>query len=79
MYAAQAEDWAGGRPDPMVTTAFLQTLRQASAKEAAVAVVTHLNQGVSANSLWDAILLAASELLCVGADDPYGQLVHSGR
>lgn len=56
-------DWATGKPDPMVTTAFLQTLRQASANEAALAVVSYLNQGVAANSLWDAILLAAGELL----------------
>lgn len=56
-------DWVAGKPDPMVTTALLQTLRQASAKEAAAAVVAHLNQGVAASSLWDAILLAAGELL----------------
>ena len=56
-------DWATGKPDPMVTTGLLQTLRQAAPKEAAMAVVGHLNQGVAASSLWDAILLAASELL----------------
>ena len=56
-------DWLAGQPDPTVTTALLQTLRQASPKEAAASVVAHLNRGVSASSLWDAILLAASELL----------------
>lgn len=56
-------DWTGGRPDPTVTTALIQTLRQASPKEAAVAVVEYLNKGVSPDSLWDAILLAAAELL----------------
>jgi hypothetical protein len=56
-------DWKVGKPDPMVTTSLLQTLRQAAPKEAATAVVTHLNQGVAASSLWDAILLAAAELL----------------
>ena len=38
-------------------------LRQATPSEAALSVVTHLNRGVAAGSLWDAILLAASELL----------------
>lgn len=56
-------DWATGRTDSTVTTSFLQALRQANPKEAAQAVVTHLNQGVSPSSLWDAILLAAGELL----------------
>lgn len=56
-------DWTGGRPDPTVTTSMIQTLRQAAPKEAAVAVVEHLNKGVSPDSLWDAILLAAAELL----------------
>jgi hypothetical protein len=46
-----------------VTTSLLQTLRQATPKEAAAAVLGHLNQGVAAGSVWDAILLAASELL----------------
>ena len=57
------EDWAAGQPDPMVTTSLLQTLRQATPKEAASSVVAHLNRGVAASSLWDGILLAASELL----------------
>lgn len=57
------EDWSVGRPDPMVTTSLIQTLRQATPKEAATSVVTHLNAGVAATSLWDAILLAAAELL----------------
>ena len=56
-------DWLAGQPDPTVTTALIQTLRQASPKEAAASVVAHLNRGVSASSVWDAILLAASELL----------------
>ena len=47
----------------MVTTSLIQTLRQANPKEAASAVVEHLNKGVAAISLWDGILLAAGELL----------------
>jgi hypothetical protein len=57
------KDWSNGQADPMVTTSLLQALRQTTPKEAAAAVVVHLNQGVAASSLWDAILLAASELL----------------
>lgn len=56
-------DWAAGKPDSTATTSLLQTLRQANAKDAAAAVVELLNRGVSASSLWDAILLAGSELL----------------
>lgn len=56
-------DWAAGKPDPAATTALLQTLRQANTKEAAAAVIELLNKGVAASSLWDAILLAGSELL----------------
>ena len=56
-------DWAVGKPDPGATTALLQALRQVNTKDAAVAVVEQLNKGVSASSLWDAILLAGSELL----------------
>lgn len=56
-------DWAAGKPDPIVTTAMVQMLRQANSQEASRAVVDHLNRGVAAASLWDGILLAASELL----------------
>ncbi len=37
-----------------------------------------LPEGI-ATPLYHRAALAASELLCVGADDPYGQLAHSGR
>lgn len=56
-------DWVAGKLDSAATISLLQTLRQANTKEAAAAVVEHLNKGVSANSMWDAILLAGSELL----------------
>lgn len=56
-------DWAAGKPDPGATTALLHALRQVNSKDAATLVVEQLNKGVSANSLWDAILLAGSELL----------------
>lgn len=56
-------DWGTGKPDPVATTALLQRLRQANTNEAAAAVVELLNKGIAASSLWDAILLAGSELL----------------
>lgn len=57
------EDWSTGKPSSSATVSLIQTLRQASPQDAAAAVVGHLNQGVAASSLWDAILLAAGELL----------------
>ncbi|HEY0983591.1 hypothetical protein [Schlesneria sp.] len=56
-------DWMDGKPDPEVTRSMVQSLRVATPEEAAQAVVTQLNRGVAASSLWDAILLAAGELL----------------
>ena len=56
-------DWALGKADPAATTSLLQTLREADTMGAATAVVELLNKGVAASSLWDAILLAGSELL----------------
>ena len=56
-------DWKDGKADSGATSSLLQTLRTANTKEAATAVEEHLNQGISANSIWDAILLAGSELL----------------
>src|SRR5262245_44239147 len=56
-------DWAAGKPDSAVTVALLETLRQAAPADAARAVVDALNRGVAAGSVWDSVMLAASELL----------------
>jgi hypothetical protein len=56
-------DWAAGKPDPAVTTALVQAFRQVNSQSAAELFVEHLNRGVAASSLWDAVLLAAGELL----------------
>lgn len=56
-------EWSAGRPDPLATTALIQALRQATPNEAAKSVIADLNRGVEASSLWDGLLLAASELL----------------
>ncbi|HEV3167519.1 MAG TPA: hypothetical protein VGZ22_26155, partial [Isosphaeraceae bacterium] len=57
------DDWQGGKRDPAATRAMLQTLREAKSEDAGAEVVKHLNNGVSADSLWDAVILAGNELL----------------
>jgi hypothetical protein len=54
--------WAIGRKDDGATTAFLDTLRQATPRDAAHKAAEVLNQGVAPESVWDAIFLAAGEL-----------------
>lgn len=54
-------EWAGGKTDESATTEFLQVLRDGSEYDAPAAAVKLLNNGVSPQSLWDAILAAASE------------------
>ena len=62
--AAQARaDWAAGTPDAKATLDLLETLRKATPAEAAKAALDLLNRGVAPRSLWDGILLAASDLL----------------
>jgi hypothetical protein len=57
------DDWQVGKPDASATRSLLETIRQASAEDASAAAVKLLNQGVAAESLWDAAMLAASELM----------------
>lgn len=57
------DDWQVGRPDAGATRSLLQTVRQASAEEASAEALKHLNAGVAPDSLWDAVVLASSELL----------------
>ena len=56
-------DWSLGKPDPSATRALLDAMRQASPEAASAEAVKLLNGGVSADSLWDAVILSASELL----------------
>ena len=55
------DDWQIGKPDPSATRSLLETIRQATPEEASAEAVKLLNQGVAAESLWDAVILAASE------------------
>lgn len=57
------EDWTAGKLDAAATRGLLGTMRQASAEEASAEALRLLNQGISADSLWDAVILSASELL----------------
>src|SRR5207245_1619999 len=56
-------DWQDGKPNAGATTELLQTLRHASADEAAGKVVELLNNGVAAQSIWDGLFETAGELL----------------
>ena len=55
--------WQDGKPSTAATEHLLSTFRTSSASDAPDAVVEALNDGVSVNSIWDAVLCAAGELL----------------
>ncbi len=57
------DGWQTGKLDPAATRSLLQTLRQASPEDASAEAVKLLNQGISPDSLWDAVILSSSELL----------------
>src|SRR5262245_5120825 len=56
-------EWLEGRLDAGATTEYLATLRQASDLDSPKAVVEMLNRGVSPQSIWDALLGGAGEVL----------------
>lgn len=56
-------DWLAGKADEKATQQLLVTLRTASDDEACEHVVEMLNAGVSAQSVYDGLLLGAGELL----------------
>lgn len=55
--------WLAGRREPDASATLLKTLRAATPDEASTAVVNALRSGVHPDSLYDGILLAASELV----------------
>lgn len=57
------EGWTVGRSDAAATKAFLEQLRHVTPREASQSVVELLNKGIAPTAIWDAILLAAGELL----------------
>jgi len=56
-------EWQDGRLDSGATNELLETMRKASNQEAPAAVAELLNRGVAPQSVWDALHLAAGELL----------------
>ena len=56
-------DWRDGKPDPAAATELLAAFREASAEDASRTVVSLLNKGVGVQSVWDAVLAGAGELL----------------
>ena len=56
-------DWQDGKLDSAATTDLLATLRQASPTAASDKVVEMINGGTNPQSIWDAILVGAGELL----------------
>jgi len=56
-------DWQTGKTSTSATVDLLNTLRQASTDDACLQVVELLNRGVAPQSIWDALLNAAGELM----------------
>jgi hypothetical protein len=55
--------WSVGTPDSSATRSLLEALRTETPEGVSAAVVERINAGVAPGSLWDAVLLAANELL----------------
>jgi hypothetical protein len=55
--------WQEGKLEDSATTEMLATLRTASTEDAPRQVVAMLNRGVAPQSIWDALLVGAGELL----------------
>jgi len=62
--AARVRDgWQVGKPDPAATRSLLEALRHATPEGASAEVLAALNRGVAPESLWDAVILHAGELM----------------
>jgi len=55
--------WQEGKPDDAATSEFLAALRTSSDEEAPQLVVDMLNRGIAPQSIWDALLVGAGEIL----------------
>ncbi len=56
-------DWQNGKPSTSATVDLLNTLRHAGTEDACRQVAALLNRAVAPQSIWDALLNAASELM----------------
>lgn len=57
------DTWLEGQADPQAANDLLSTLRAGSAEDASSQVVELVNRGIAPQSIWDALLLGAGELL----------------
>jgi hypothetical protein len=57
------EGWLAGQVDPAATADLLAALREVDENEASEKVVELVNRGIAPQSVWDALLLGAGELL----------------
>ncbi len=57
------DDWMGGEPDSEATAELLEVLRNGNEEEAPELVVELLNREVTPQSIWDALLDGAGELI----------------
>jgi hypothetical protein len=57
------EDWQTGKADPAATRALLAAMRETDAESASAEAAKLINDGVSPDSIWDAVVLSANELL----------------
>ncbi|WP_435009036.1 hypothetical protein P12x_000286 [Tundrisphaera lichenicola] len=57
------DGWEAGKLDPAATSGLLEVVRQATPEDASAEAANLLNKGVSPDSLWDAVVLAGSELM----------------
>ncbi|QDV34118.1 hypothetical protein [Tautonia plasticadhaerens] len=56
-------DWTAGRLDPGATEAMLDAMRSARPGDSSAEAARLIGEGISPDSLWDAVVLAGSELL----------------
>lgn len=56
-------DWLNGKLDSAATTELLEALRQGTDEEVCQKVVSQLNAGIGPQSIWDALMVGAGELL----------------
>lgn len=57
------DDWRGGEPDASATAELLEVLRTGTEEAAPEKIVELLNRGVAPQSIWDALLDGAGELI----------------
>lgn len=61
--AALPPDWSQGREDLSAARTLLQEFRTASSEQAVAASVDLLEQGIGANTVWEAVAMFAAELI----------------